>query len=441
MTTWKPYRPSGARPWTRGLAAHLYRRAGFGPSAGDLDRALADGPQETVTRLLAGEPETRQYAETSAFLAGRDALPAGAPPAKLAAWWVRRMLSTPHPLREKLAFFWHDHFATSVAKVRDARLMLAQYELLWDYALGEFSELLPRMATDPAMAVWLDTVGSRAGKPNENYARELMELFTLGVGHYTETDVRQAARAFTGFELKGHKLTRNSRYADGGEKTVLGRTGRFGPGDIAAICLDQPACSRFLAGKLYREFVSESPAPPALLDTLAAKLQASDYDTATAAELILRSEHFYSPDSVRRKVKSPVEFAVGLVRAVGGNPGPLPLAEGLAGLGQLPFSPPSVAGWEGGRAWLSGQTLLARQNLALALLSGDDSRFARRCDPTPLAGGKSGPEAVDAILAALLPGVEVPAGRAALVKLARTPAGTPQALAHAATCLPDYQLN
>ncbi len=180
------------------------------------------------------------------------------------------MLKTAHPLREKMTLFWHNHFATSNAKVQNAGYMLGQYELMQKHALGNFRELLVEMSTDPAMLVWLDTVSSTKGKPNENYARELMELFSLGIGNYTEKDIREAARAFTGCEIKDGKGVLNPRQHDAGEKTVLGNSGKFQGEDIAHICLEQDACPRFIVRKLYRFLSANRTTPPAeLIDPLA----------------------------------------------------------------------------------------------------------------------------------------------------------------------------
>ncbi len=441
MPPWAAYTPSAAAPWSPKLAGHLLRRAGFGPTAAELDRAVSDGPDATVSRLLDGGPESDSFAATSDYLASEKALPKGSTAAQLGAWWVARLLNSPHPLREKLALFWHNHFATSLAKVRDARFMLGQYRLFYAHALGDFSALLKAMTTDPAMAVWLDTVGSVKGKPNENYARELMELFSLGIGPYTEADVREAARAFTGYELKNGAVTLNPNRHDRGRKTVMGKAGDWGPADVVGMCLGHPACPRFVARKLYRAFVSDTTEPaPELLAGLAAAFKGSGYSTRAAVELILRSEHFYSPASYRRKVKSPVEFAVGAARALEGTPGPLPLAEALDNLGQALFAPPSVKGWDGGAAWLTGQTLLARQNLALALVSGEDARFGRRCDPAKVVGTRRGAAAVDKLLAVLVQN-DVPAATRDRLAGYAAKSPKPQAVAHLVLSLPEYQLN
>jgi len=253
---------------------------------------------------------------------------------------------------------------------------------------------------------WLDIHQSVRGSQNENYARELMELFSLGIGNYTETDVREAAKAFTGYEIDHGKGTVNQGKHDASEKKVLGKRGTFQGEDIARICLDQAACPRFIVRKLYKFLISDSGSPdPELIDALAGLYRASDFDTGKLVSVMLRSNLFFSPASYRAKIKSPVDFAVGIVRALEGAAGALPLAAALEGLGQVLFAPPSVKGWDGGPAWLNTQTLLERNNLALALVSSEDGRFGAHCDPAvPLAryGKKSDEEVVDFLLEVFL---------------------------------------
>src|SRR5690242_83829 len=214
-TAWAPYRPTADNPWDARKVGHLYRRAGFGATAAELEAGVADGHETTLERILAGKPESDDFTRTSEYMASERSMPPKAPQPRLAAWWLDRMLKTSHPLREKMTLFWHNHFATSNAKVQSARFMLGQYRLIQKHALGSFRELLVEMTTDPAMLVWLDTTQSVKGKPNENYARELMELFSLGIGNYTEADIREAAKAFTGYEIAAGKGTFNPRKHDG----------------------------------------------------------------------------------------------------------------------------------------------------------------------------------------------------------------------------------
>lgn len=408
MNTWEPYQPTAENPWDRKKVGHLYRRAGFGATAAELDAGVEAGFEKTLERVLSGGTESEEFARTSEFMASERSMPVGSPQGRLSAWWLDRMLKTAYPLREKMTLFWHNHFATSNAKVQNARYMLGQYHLMQKHALGSFSEMLIEMGTDPAMMVWLDTTGSTKGNPNENYARELMELFSLGIGHYTEKDIREAAKAFTGYEIKNGQGTLNSKLHDAGEKTVLGKSGKFKGDDIARICLDQSACPQFIVRKLYRFLISESDNPTTeVIDSLAEQYRKWDFDTGKLVAMMLRSNLFFSPAAYRAKIKSPVEFTIGIVRGLDGRAGTLPLAAALDGLGQVLFAPPSVKGWDGGPAWLNAQTLLGRNNLALALTSTEDSRFADRCDPAPVlarSGAKTDAKVVHWLLDTFLQG-------------------------------------
>jgi uncharacterized protein (DUF1800 family) len=407
---WERYQPSSEAPWDIKKVGHLYRRAGFGATAGELEIALKAGPDKSIDALLKGSPGQEEFEQLTLPLAQSIARANNA--VQLPAWWLYRMLYSPHPLREKLALFWHNHFATSNAKVQNAGSMLGQYELLYRHALGNFRSLVQEISKDPAMLVWLDTRGSKKGNPNENYARELMELFTLGVGNYTETDIRQAAKAFTGWEIKAGKAHFNATQHDDGDKTVLGQTGNWQGSDIVRICLEQKSAPAFIVRKLCRFLISESvPATPDLLEPLADQFKKSDYDFGKLVETVLRSNLFFSASAYRSSVKSPVEFAIGIVRALEGRIGTTALAVSLQGLGQNLFNPPSVKGWDGGPTWLNGQTLLFRQNLALALTSTQDDRFGRRTDPAALLrkhGKQSDAEITDFLLRLFLQG-DVPA--------------------------------
>ena len=381
---WQQYRPSDAQPWNAKWAGHLYRRAAFGANWTELQRAVEQGPDKTIAQLLAGNQGqmpafAEQVAEMAASIGPGDE-------ATLRAWWLFRMLLAPHPLEEKLTLFWHNHFATSIGKVKNARHMLAQTEVLRRHALGNFGELLQAISKDPAMLVWLDTNQNKKGTPNENYARELMELFSLGIGHYTETDVREGARAFTGWELKDGRCFFDQYQHDDGNKTYLGKSGNWNGEDVVRICLEQEAAAYFITGKLFRFFVSETlPPSKELLAPLAEQFRKSDGDVRAVVNTILRSNLFYSEHAYRQKIKSPVEFGVGIVRALEGRVGPQPLAEAMEGLGQRLFAPPSVKGWDGGPAWINSTTMLLRNNLALALTSTQDGRFGKRTDPAALA--------------------------------------------------------
>ena len=383
MNPWAEYTSSDANPWDLKKAGHLYRRAAFGATHAELQQAVTDGPKKAIDRLLKGGEPAAEFEKTSEFMAGERSLPAGSDNGRLAAWWLWRILNTAHPLHEKLCVFWHNHFATSNVKVQNARFMLGQYRLIARHALGDFRELLKDMSFDPAMLVWLDAKESKKGKPNENYARELMELFSLGIGHYTEADIREAARAFTGYDVAAGMMKFDPKQHDPGEKNVFGQKGSWKGDDIVKLCLDKPSCPTFIVTKLYRYLVNESVEPTAdLITPLAEQYRKSEFDTGKLVETILRSQHFFDAANYRQRMKPPVEFAVGIVRGLEGTTGPRPLAAELERLGQALFAPPSVKGWDGGPTWLNAQTLLFRQNLALALTSGDG--LGKRCDPATM---------------------------------------------------------
>jgi uncharacterized protein (DUF1800 family) len=380
MNPWAEYTPTVANPWDLKKAGHLLRRAAFGGTHAELAQAVKDGPKKAIDRLLKGGEPSPDFENTSEYMAGERSLPAGSDNRRLAAWWLWRVLNTAHPLHEKMNVFWHNHFATSNVKVQNARYMLGQYRLIARHALGDFRELLREMSFDPAMLVWLDARESKKGKPNENYARELMELFSLGIGNYTEADIREAARAFTGYDVAAGKMAFDPKQHDAGDKDVFGKKGTWKGDDVVKLCLDKPACPTFVVTKLYRYLVNEAVDPPVdLIQPLAEQYRASGFDTGKLVETVLRSEHFFDAANYRQRVKPPVEFAVGIVRGLEGTAGPQPLAEELERLGQALFAPPSVKGWDGGPTWLNAQTLLFRQNLALSLTGGDG--LGRRCDP------------------------------------------------------------
>lgn len=377
---WSTYEPDTKFPWTIVKAGHLFRRAAWGASWTELQTALEQGPKATIDQLLSGGPGLEAFHQKAARLA--EPLAEGADDQRLRAWWLYVMLNSPHPLEERLTLFWHNHFATSNSKVQNIGSMYRQNELFRTHALGNFSKLLHEISEDPAMLVWLDTVTNKKGKPNENYARELMELFSLGIGNYSEQDIRQAARAFTGWGIKSNKYHFNQDEHDDGEKTVMSRTKSFGGHDVVNLCLEQPACARFVVRKMFRHFVSETLLPDDdLIEPLAAQFRNSHYNIKKLVSTILRSNLFFSPEAYRTRVKAPVEFAVSLIHMLEGRADSIQLADLLDPLGQRLFAPPSVKGWDGGPNWLNSTTLILRHNLCLAVTSTEDRRFYNRCDP------------------------------------------------------------
>ncbi len=366
---WKPWEAADHRLGLK-WAGHLYRRAAFGATRDELLRAAAEEPAAVIDRLFVIDPKSvgrdSDLAQRGAEIASRNN------PFDLRGAWLDRMMNSGHPLREKMTLFWHNHFATSINKVQSAALMQRQNELLRKHALGKFGPLLQQMSKEPAMLIYLDSNSNLKGKPNENYAREVMELFSLGVGNYTETDIREAARAFTGWHTDGQLYTFKSDLHDEEAKTVLGQRGAWDGGDVVRICLEQKACARFLVRKLYRYFVSEAVQPTdEFLAPLADAYRKSDYDTGALVRRILSSRDFFSEHAYRQRVKSPVEYVLGLARALGqGFVAPRSLVGHLELMGQHLFAPPNVKGWEGGTAWLNTATIVVRHNLAYSLALG-----------------------------------------------------------------------
>jgi uncharacterized protein (DUF1800 family) len=454
---WSPFEPSDRNPWDLRKVGHLYRRAAFGASWPELESGVKAGHAATLDRLLKGGPGLAEHDKemermVKTPIAQNDEL-------QLRAWWLFRMLGTPHPLREKITLFWHNHFATSNAKVNNLRFMLGQNELMRKHGLGRFDAMLQEMSKDPAMMVWLDTNLSKKGQPNENYSRELMELFSLGIGNYTENDVREGARAFTGWELKNGVFAFNKAQHDAGAKKYLGREGKFGGEDIVKICLEQPSCPYFVTGKLYRFFISESATPAKeLLEPLATKFR-EGWDIGAVVETMLRSNLFFSEHAYRARVKSPTDFALGVIRGLDGRMGTIALAQALENLGQKLFAPPSVKGWDAGQAWINSTTLLNRQNLALALTSTEDQRFGRRTDPAALAKrlGKEDDEHIVGFFVQLfLQGDLSPESRGSLNEYMKKTRSTPypvywskndvsehrvRALCHLVMAQPEFQLD
>ena len=382
-----------------GAAGHLMRRAGFGATPEEADAMVELGLHGCVDRLMdfpdatAAEvgdvpeldpdgaiihnlAERREALRSLPGEAQRDALRAEmrrasrSVVADAAAWWVGRMAAGPHPLHERLVLFWHGHFTTGARDLQmNAHLVWPQHETLRAHAGGNFGAMVRALARDPAMAFYLNGVQNRRGSPNENFARELMELFTLGVGNYTERDVKEAARAFTGWGTDGETHVFRPRQHDPGPKTVLGQTGPLGGDEVITVLLRHPATAAFLAGKLLRHFVTPDP-DPAVAAALADLLRDHDYDLRPAYDALFRSRYFYDPAHRLALVKSPLHLVAGLARQAGVPlPPPGRLIGHLRKMGQIPFNPPTVAGWPEGVGWVNTATLLARQNAAVDLLN------------------------------------------------------------------------
>jgi uncharacterized protein (DUF1800 family) len=372
---WTPYEPNDAAPWNLRRVAHLHRRAGFAAPREVVERDLQGGSQAAIDRLLAGEQHDKTVPDDFEALAGTigDAAVASGNIQRLKAWWLYRMIFSPDSLGERLALVWHNHFATSYRKVQDVAQMRRQNELFRQFARAPFGELLAAVVKDPALLVWLDADSNRREHPNENLAREVMELFTLGVGNYSENDVKEAARALTGWTVKSREFREAAAYHDDGEKTILGRRGAWRGDDLLAMLLEQPATSLRLARRVCEWLMGEGAVDEPAIDELAAGLRSHELRIGWAVETVLRSQAFFADANLGNRVLGPAEYLVGAVRALevfDPPPSTIVLAEWTGAMGQDLFEPPNVFGWAGGRSWINGRSLLARTNFAERLADG-----------------------------------------------------------------------
>jgi len=430
----QPFAPTRSDPFDLRKCGHLLRRAGFGASLQHRQRLVRDGLDAALAEVTAPPaPGT-----VDALLQEAIAL---AEIERVRAYRVLRALDCSAPLAERMSVFWHGHFATGNQKVLDPRAMALQFATFDRCGLGTFDELCTAMGRDPALLRWLDNDTNVKGRPNENFARELFELFTLGRGNYGEDDVREAARAFTGHEVHDGAFTFVRARHDGGEKRVLGQQGPFAGDDVVALAVRQPASARFLARKWLLHFVQPDPLPEHQ-DELARCYEQNDRHVGRTLAVLLRSRLFFAPTSYRSRVKSPADFAIGLVRALGSRAAPSELARAMARMGEVWCEPPSVEGWHGDRAWLTGASWLLRSNFAADLLAGRRGKLRPAVDDL-LAAASTPEQRCTLALLHLLDGDAGPASRERLLAFARTqPAGPAQdaALLHSVTLLPEYQL-
>lgn len=410
--------PIADSDWHFETAAHLLERAGFGGTPAQIAALAAMGPAAAVKQLVYFDPSTNTHlpefvhsgihdpglepfppsrpATTELAKANGEALGVKVKPAgnrrlqpvvnkffywlrasvletnRVNYWWANRMVASNTPLQEKMALFWHGHFAVNESKVRDYRKLLAELQLFHDMGTGNFRDLMVAVAQDPAMLSFLDAGVNVKGTPNENFAREIMELFTMGVGNYSESDIREAARAFTGWNYVDLEFVVNVDAHDDSPKTFLGRTGNFDGVDIIDIIMEQPVTAEYIAGKLYRYFVRED-LSPGLQAQLGQILREANYELEPLLETLFLSKDFYSPASVGTQIKSPVQLAVTTYRKLGLTdvPGVPDFNQATGALGQSLFRPPTVAGWAGGRSWITPGLLLERGNFARDVLFPD----------------------------------------------------------------------
>ena len=371
-----PFVASDADPFDTKKLCHLLRRAAFGPTVKRLD----DGRDKSVSQVLDGL--LNFDAEDDPFESSVESLEGFVnftEPRSVASYWFYRMLNSPHPLQERVALFWHNRFATGAGKVDNGRLMHEQIQLFREKGLGDYRELVVALGRDPAMLIWLDGQSNRKGKPNENYAREVMELFTLGIGNYTEKDVQELARCFTGWSVKDEQAVFDPKQFDSGEKQVLGQDGNFDSESAVDVLLAQPAASKYLAWNLLREFVHPEPTDEQV-DHYAKRVIANDWNIRKTLREMLASRLFFSDWAYRSRIKGPVELAVGAGLAMGGKVSTDFLRESCQRLGQNLLYPPNVKGWPGDKVWINANTVLLRFNFAMQMATQRQREFVRKDD-------------------------------------------------------------
>jgi uncharacterized protein (DUF1800 family) len=409
--------PIGAQDWNYAKAAHLLERAGFGGTPEEVARYAAMTPEAAVRRLVRSKDVPNSlpaFDESDIHDPGLEPFPVSRPAAtdraketgesmgvkvkpagnrrlqpvadkffywlrasrlethRMSYWWANRMLVTERPLEEKMALFWHGHFANSEEKIRDYRKLLKQLQLFQEKGTGNFRDLMIGVAQDPAMLAFLDAGVNVKGAPNENFAREIMELFTMGVGNYTEKDIREAARAFTGWNFNDLTFVINPDRHDDSVKHVLGQSGTFDGVEVIDVILAQPVTADYLAAKIYRYFVRQD-ITPELRKQLGAVLRDANYELAPLLETIFLSQDFYSAAATGSRIKPPVELVVGTYRKMGLKevPGVPDFNDVTEALGQKLFYPPTVAGWANGKSWITPGLLLTRGNFVYDIVFPD----------------------------------------------------------------------
>lgn len=406
------------KDWNYSTAAHLLERAGFGGTPEQISQLAAMSPAAAIRHLLdfdsvdnshlkdfnhsgihdpglepfpPSRPATTELAKATGEALGIKIKPKGnrrlqpvvnkffywlrasvLETNRVSYWWANRMVASNSPLQEKMALFWHGHYAVNESKVRDYRKLLKELELFHEMGIGSFRDLMVAVAQDPAMLSFLDAGVNVKGAPNENFAREIMELFTMGVGNYSESDIREAARAFTGWNYVDLDFVINEDQHDSGQKTFLGHTGNFDGVEVIDLIMEQPVTADYIAGKIYRFFVREDLSPQ-LQAELGSILRNSDYEIATLLEAIFNSKDFYSDATVGQQIKSPVQLAISTYVKLDLDtvPGVPDFNRATGALSQSLFRPPTIAGWAGGRSWITPGLLLARGNFARDVLFPD----------------------------------------------------------------------
>lgn len=445
--------------------AHLLRRFGLGASEAEVEYYGKDGLNGAINSLLNYEKvdEGFEYDPVSWFTEATSGRAAGAQKLKdsgiqalkapqLQAWWYARLIKTRRPLQEKMTLFWHDHFATSAEKVTSAALMYQQNEILRKNATGKFKTILTQVSKDPAMLFWLDNQFNVKSHPNENFAREVMELFTLGIGNYTEQDIQEAARAFSGWTLaaSGRRGTVNkngvlnakvtfsegNKEHDEGVKTIFGSKGNFNGDDVIGILCSQPKAAWYLTWKIWEWFAYREPESE-IIDRLAAKFFASGFSVKSLIRSVMESPEFYSEKAVRKVYKNPIDFTIASVRALGigsmANPQVLAAAgitrNSCKSMGMDLLFPPDVSGWDGGPNWISSATMVERIKWASFLFGESDTSakklgsFRMRVNTATLFGKDPTPEGVVKTLLSVFDVALSPAKMTTLVAAAQRASG------------------
>jgi len=343
------------------LIKHLLRRAGFGPTPAELQFYESMGYDKSLKYLL--EPDRNDDSELDGLISTQNFDYTRLDDLK--RWWIYRMAYTRNPLREKMTLFWHGHFATSNAKVESPYAMYMQNLLFRQLGMGNFHTLLLASTKQPAMIRWLDNQQNTKGKPNENYAREVMELFSLGIGNYSEQDIKESARAFTGWQTHQDGFFFNAKDHDYGNKTFLGETGNYNGDDIIEIISQQPAVGKFLATKLCKFFVSDEPSAAIIADVAHAYKPSGDNIRAMLNTMFKHDE--FQRGSFYARIKSPIEFVIGSLKTLDVRQLDNDLASKAALMGQNLFEPPNVKGWDGGTTWIATDTMMERFNFASRL--------------------------------------------------------------------------
>ena len=386
----------GQSGWNRKTARHLLNRAGFGVPLERVDQLEKMQLHKAVNELVKTEKEDDSFKEPeglipmSSFRELRESYRKMDADERrkmsmmkrrqerravdgLKSWWVDRILHTKYPLEEKMTIFWHGHFATSAQKVRSSTINYNLNRIFRDYGLGNFKTLVTQVSQSPAMMIYLDNRRNVKGRPNENFARELMELFTVGIGNYTEEDIKESARAFTGWTSgRDGRFVFNQRQHDDGKKTFLGHTGRFDGYDIIKILCERPVMAEFMSKKLWEYFVYENP-DEKLVKQLAVEFRRAKYEIKPFLRKIFLSREFYSDRAMHQQIKSPAQLLVNLVDQLQLDSKKVPqrlFQFAMRSMGQDLFYPPNVKGWPGNRAWINSNTLLTRYNLGAFILYG-----------------------------------------------------------------------